>query len=400
MIGEETDVRVLVAAPRAESDGGNGIDTAAVTDTLDETMPGQTVTRRGETAVEYLRELGPTVDCVVVSDDSDLAASLREASSSVPLVGYGCETPSATLDALVPRGAGPDALADRVSLEVEQARERDHLVEANAKLTALSRHAGEITACETVDEVCDRTLDAAVDALAFNFCTVALVEGDRIVPVASTLPDDERASCDVSEGIAGRTVRTGETQVIGNMQSDPDSIFKKKGKKAVLSVPIGEQGIIQVVSDRGEKFDEQDAEFVEILSGYTNEALERLDRETALRAERDRLFAFFAGLPVPAVYVEADEGEAAALREANDAYRQVFPDAERVGESVERAFPTETERRLFGDDPVDDGPVTRRIERTVADRGLVDVSVTAVPVRTPGSTQSAYGVYLVDPSVS
>jgi putative methionine-R-sulfoxide reductase with GAF domain len=400
MIGEETDVRVLVAAPRAESDGGDGGDTATVVTTLDETIPGETVTKRGETAVEYLKELGPTVDCVVVSDDAGLAEEIHEASSNVPLVVYGCDAPAATIDAVVPRSSGPGALADRISLEIEQARERDHLVEANAKLTALSRYASKINGCETVAEVCERTLDAAVEALAFNFCTIALIEGDRIVPVASTLPDEERASCRVSEGIAGRTVRTGETQVVGDMQSDPDSVFRQKGQRAVLSVPIGDRGIIQVVSEYDDEFGQQDAEFVEILSGYTNEALQRLDREAALRAERDRLFAFFAGLPVPAVYVEAEAGTPATLMETNDAYEEVFPEAGATGQTVDRAFPTETEQRLF-DGVTDEGaPVTRRIERSVADRGAVDVSVTMVPVQVPGPTYSAYGVYLVDPTVS
>ncbi|MFC6826312.1 GAF domain-containing protein [Halopelagius fulvigenes] len=387
-----SDTRVLVVTT-----GGDAVSRESdLTSSLAARLPGQTVVRSSSTAAEYLRELGPTVDCVVsVGADPDLIRTVSETDPSIPLVVYGEEVLCTHVDAVVPPSASIDDLAARVQAEVSQSRETNHLEEVNAKLTALSRYAKRITGCETVRDVCDRTVEATNDALDFDFCIVALVEDDRIVPYRSTLPMEAERPIGIGEGIAGRTLRAGEPQVVADMQGDPDATFKERGFRSVVSVPVGEQGVIQVVTKEADAYDERDVEFLETLAGYTNEALARLEREAALRDERDRFHAFFEALPVPVAYVEAERRGEASVREINAAYERTFPEAaDALGADAATAFPTAEERRLVSDRLRDADLVDRKIERPVREEGSDSFTVVLVPLERIGLSASGYLVYV------
>lgn len=374
-----------------------GDDHAAVVESLTADLDAQVIARRGETATEYVSELGPTIDCAVsLSDDDDLVGALVDASDGVPVVVYG-ETRVDGVDEVLGPEVGVDDLVASLSGIVAADREQSELAEMNAKLTALSRHASAITGCESVDEVCDRTLTAAVDALAFTFCTVALAEGDRIVPRASTLPPESQLSCRIGEGVAGRTYRTGETQIVGELDTDEDALFTETRRSAV-SVPLGPYGVIQVVSDAPGAFTDRDAEFLEILADYTTEALARVDRETALRRERDRFHAFFENVPVPVVYVEEVDHPGGRLRcETNHAYQRTFPERpDCASADVESVFPTEAEREAFAEHLRGDGPTAATVDRETTDGDVETLSLTVVPVPAAGPLGAAYGVYVRD----
>ncbi|RDI71145.1 GAF domain-containing protein [Halopelagius longus] len=392
MASGPSDTRVLVVTTGGDAAG----EESDVASSLSAHLPGQTVVRSSSTAAEYLRELGPTVDCVVaVGADADVVWTISETDPSIPLVVYGEEVLYTHVDAVIPSTASIDDLVARVQTEVSESRETNHLEEVNAKLTALSRYAKQITGCETVHDVCDRTVEATHDALDFDFCVLAFVEGDQIVPCCSTLPMDAERPIDLGEGVAGRTLETGEPQVVADMQSDPDATFKEREFRSVVSVPVGDRGVLQVVADEADAYDEQDVEFLEILAGYTNEALARLERETALRDERDRFHAFFEALPVPVAYVEAERSGEASVREINAAYERTFPQAaDALGEDAADAFPTTGERRLVSDRLRDADPADQQIERSVREAGVEPFTVVLVPLERIGLSASGYLVYV------
>jgi len=375
--------------PGAGTGADGGSDPEAVAAGIADRLPVEVVLRDERTAAEYLAELGPTIDCVVIlgsdtgpigrlADDVSIPAVVCER----PVVG-GDDDPEPTTIPVA-------AVTERVRAVVREARRRSDLQDQNARLTALSRYTHDITGCETVDAVLDRTLEAATDALAFDYCVVMLVDGDRLVPRASTLPDPQLSSCGVTEGIAGRTLETGDAEIVADMQSDPDAVVEHEDLHAVLSVPIGSRGVLQVASRSCDAFDDRDREFAEILSGVTREALARLEREVTLRAERDRLHGFYMTLPVPVLCVERDGGEA-TVAEVNGAYEGAFGETP-TGESVSAAVPTGTERdryeRVLDDGVVSRGPVGRRV-----DGDETDVGLTVIPVSPPGGAEYAFGVY-------
>ncbi|MFD1684573.1 GAF domain-containing protein [Halobellus litoreus] len=370
---------------------GRDCDPETVLALLDEELDAEVVVRCGETATEYVSELGPTLDCVVVlGDNRPLIHDLIE-DGAVPTIV--CEPPViGRIDKAVAGENSIEELVERIRVELEHDHTRNDLRESNARLTALSHYAEDITACETVDAVAERTVEAMTDALAYHYCVVRLVEGELLVPRASTLPKPKARVFNRTDGVAGRTLRRSESEIVADIQADPDAIPEHEDLRAGLSVPIGDRGVIQVASTDRDAFDEQDREFVEILAGYTREALERIEREVTLRKERDRLHAFFGELPVPAVHIERLDG-VASVKETNRAYADQFGEVE-PGDHLSEIVSTDVEREQF-EAALETGRVSADIVERPSDDGEVrEFALSVVPVPTPGIESCAYGIYV------
>ena len=375
----------------ADSDGGSHVcDPREVADCLSRRLPFEVVLRGERTAPEYLAELGPTLDCVVVLgvDTGPLGSPVEE--GSIPAVV--CEAPivetrsDASSDAIT-----VGTVVERVRVAVHEGRARSRLRDTNARLTTLNRYARDIAGYETVDAVLDRTVEAATDALAFDFCVVLLVDGERFVPRASGLPDPDLSPFDVTEGIAGRTLAAGESEIVSDIQSDPDAVVEHDDLRAVLSSPIGSEGVLQVASYDRDAFDDRDREFAEILSGCTREALARLERETGLRTERDCLHTFYTEHPVPALRAERQDDEVVVAR-TNAAYESTFG-VDPGFHSLQDAVGTEPERELYEAVLRGDGTERGSITRSVAEGPDGRYTLTVTPASPPGRCDCAFGVY-------
>lgn len=404
------DARVLVTSVAgsesgAESAGASetGTGTRAATDEADrvaadirEELGTETVVKGAVTACEYVREFAPLLDCVVcLADEAADLAAFTDLDPSPPLVVYGGVTPSSVVGSVVRRDGGVDALAARVADRIERNRERNRLDEANTKLTALNTYTREITGCETRDDVVDGVVGAVTEALAYDRCVLGLVEAGVIVPYGNRRLDEEWPTLGTDEGIAGLTFQTGESQVVDDYASHPQNRRDNPNVTSVVSVPVDGHGVLQVTTPEPAAFDESDVEFLEIVASHAAEALARLERETALRTERDRLHAFFEGLPAPTVYVESGSGTPPVLREANTAYEAAFP-ATPIGAPVDEAFPTGVERRLFGESIRSDTPLTTSVRRDTVEDDDAEMTLTLVPVRTAGLEAAGFGVYVRD----
>ena len=380
-------------SPETDDSDGTGrrrCDPQEVAAGLAERLPADVVCRGERTAPEYLDELGPTLDCVVVlgSETGPLGGSVDD--GSVPAVV--CEGPIVD----VTGDASADAItvgevAAEVRAVVRERRDRSDLQDQNDRLTALNRYAKDITGCETIDAVLDRTVEAATDALAFDYCVILLADGDRLVSRASALPEPELKPIEITGGIAGRTLAAGESEIVADMQSDPDAVVEHDDLHGVLSVPIGSEGVLQVASRERDAFDERDREFAEVLSGYTKEALARLEREVGLRAERDRLHTLYTSLPVPVLCVERRDGEV-VVTSANAAYESVFG-AVPAEEALSVAIPADAERESYEMALCGDEPTQVAVTRSGVDGSNWEYALTLVPTSPPGVGDSTFGVY-------
>ena len=357
---------------------------------ISEQLPVEVVVKDERTAPEYLDELGPTLDCIVVlgTETGPLGAPVDN--GSVPAVV--CEVPVIDPES----GTSPDAvtvdeIAARVQVAVQNAQLRSDLQDRNTRLTALNRYARDITACQTVDAVLERTVEAATDALAFDYCVILLVDGDRFVSRASVLPDPDMTPFEITDGIAGRTLAAGDSEIVADMQSDPDAVVQHDGLRGVLSVPIGSEGVLQVASRERDAFDERDREFAEILAGYTREALARLEREAGLRAERDRLSALYTGLPTPVVCAERQDGEI-VVASTNAAYESAFGTAP-ARKPLSDVGCAETERESYKSALCADESTQVSVTRSGVDGGDQEYTLTLIPTSPPGVVDSVFGVY-------
>ncbi|MEZ3163901.1 response regulator [Halorubrum sp. RMP-47] len=161
------------------------------------------------------------------------------------------------------------------------------------KLSALHDVAEELAQSETVSEVCDRTITASKEILSFDLSVVGLTDGDVIKPqaVSEEVPPDGLVAMSVSEGILGKTYRTGESYVFDDLETVPEANPQGPYKSAI-SVPIGDHGVFQAVATTRNSFNKTDHELTELLIRHTDSALSRLQRERQLEQQTVRFDRF------------------------------------------------------------------------------------------------------------
>ncbi len=152
------------------------------------------------------------------------------------------------------------------------------------RITVLHQVAFDLQTADTIDEICERTVQAAEDVLEFDNCIVSLERGGEL-PIqakSSAIPGDGvTESMDVDEGIAGQTYRTGNSYVIDNVET-VDAAKPQGPYTSCLSIPIGDIGILQAVSEEPAFFSETDRELAELLVTHTANAISRVEHRQEL----------------------------------------------------------------------------------------------------------------------
>jgi PAS domain S-box-containing protein len=155
-------------------------------------------------------------------------------------------------------------------------------------LTALHDVADDLTTSTSVEEVCERTIDAAEEVLNLDISLVAIEEDEflQVRAASGEISPEDYEAMHVSEGLAGKTFRTGQAYVVDEASTheiaDPQGDFE-----SALSLPVGEHGNLQAVAEERNAFDEDDLELAELLVSHTRTVLDRLQRESALTALHD-----------------------------------------------------------------------------------------------------------------
>ena len=222
----------------------------------------------------------------------------------------------------------------------ERKRAQMELQETKAKIEALHDVATQAVTCTTRQDVYDLAVEAAEEILAFDLCVVDGISDGELVPraVSRGLPTDgyyDTTPIDTENNLAALVYRTGETSLVRDVR-ETDVVPAESEYRSVLSVPFGEFGVFQAVSNEPDAFDEDDRELSELLATHLTEALARVDFEEELRAERDRFAALFENLPNAVVRYDL-AGTDPIGESVNPAFEEVFGwDADTIlGESVD-----------------------------------------------------------------
>ena len=363
-----------------------------------------------EAAMERLRD--HPVDCVVSDHDMpgatglDLLADVRSEIGDLPFIlftGKGSEeiaseAISAGVTDYLQKGGGADGyemLANRVSNALSRQRAEADLRAINCKVTAIHEFATEVSTAESVDAVFERVVDVAEQVLEFDRCITARRDGEYVHPAALSegVTADEVRRFELGEGIAGRTAAEERTFVIDELDrsSDADPVADDIG--SAISVPIGGHGILQAVSSFPASFDETDVEFAELVATHACEAIEQIETENVLRAERDRLAALFDNMPLPIARIVVDGDDTQHLDETNDAFEATFgySAADSGYEETREAITPEDAERVGPNALEDDDPVRVEVRRRTVD-GVRDFLLNGIPVsRSEGGI--VYSVY-------
>ncbi|MFC5280159.1 GAF domain-containing protein [Halorubrum rubrum] len=292
-------------------------------------------------ALERLRER--PIDCVVSDHDMpestglELLETVRSEIGEIPFLlftGKGSEeiaseAISAGVTDYLQKGGGADQyemLANRVDNALSRRQAESDLLEVNRKVTAIHEFATDLSSAGTVEEVFERVVGVASEVLEFDRCLTARREGGYVYPTALSegVTEDDVRRFELGEGLAGRTVAEERTFLIEEVDKSPDADPVAHDVESAISVPIGEYGNFQAISGGRATFDERDVEFAELVTAHAAEAIDQIETERALRAERDRLATLFDNVPSPVARLVIDEAGERTLDATNDAFEETF----------------------------------------------------------------------------
>ncbi len=208
---------------------------------------------------------------------------------------------------------GEYAVADEhlftgVIQDVSDRKAAEHrLHQHTTKVTQLHEIATDITAADSRAAIHQRAADGAVELFGADVARVAVVEGDRLVPAASSSSEDigDREPMPLSFGYAGQSYQTDTVLRVddladtrstarspirdGGGESEPQP---REDPRALLSIPLEGYGVLQVLASEPGAFTERDEDVAEMLATHVVTALDRVSAEATIRRERDRLEEF------------------------------------------------------------------------------------------------------------
>lgn len=162
------------------------------------------------------------------------------------------------------------------------------LQELGTKLSELHVASRALARCSTEEEVAHAVARTLVEVLGFEHATVGLGRGDVLYPVAGVgaIAGGARPFRR-GQGVAGTVWQSGETRW-GNLDSQPEARPVSPEIRSFIAVPVGNLGVVQVISTRRDAFTDDDVSLVEILARHAFEEMRRVQLERELREQAIR----------------------------------------------------------------------------------------------------------------
>ncbi|WP_440990646.1 response regulator [Haloarchaeobius baliensis] len=161
------------------------------------------------------------------------------------------------------------------------------------RLDALNEVLGKLLETTDRHECAWVAVEAACDSLEFPIASVRLydAETDELEPVAvtdGTADDlDERLAFPGENGPAWDAYTTAEVQWYPDVEPESVTVDSHADIRSLLALPLGEYGTLVLASPAPDDFAETDHNLARILAANLQSALDRADRERAVR-ERER----------------------------------------------------------------------------------------------------------------
>jgi len=160
----------------------------------------------------------------------------------------------------------------------ELKRAQQQVVEQKNIVQQLHQTALLLSDCQSEEEALEITIEAAENILDFNLCDISLVEDDLIVTKATSAAAavETKMEVPITEGLAGRTLETGESYLVNDLEENPHARPASSKYKSALSLPIKDLGVFQAVATSKNAFSRQDLELSELLIAHMTTALEQI----------------------------------------------------------------------------------------------------------------------------
>jgi PAS domain S-box-containing protein len=283
-------------------------------------------------------------------------------------------------------------VTDRVKMEQQ-------LKETNEKITALHDVATEANACSSEAEIYDLAIEAAEEILEFDLCSIDKAEDGHLVPqsVSKGLPSDGvyyTTSLDVADTLGAKTYRDGTTYYARDLHDEGYSPAESE-YRSCLSVPVGDYGVFQAASSEADYFSDRDLELAELLISHVAVALDSMEYERELRAQRDRFATLFENIP-HAVAIDGIEDGQQTVKRLNPTFESVFgvDGDEVVGEHLDEYIvpdDSEAEASALNEQILDGTDISGAELRREADDGLRDFLLHTFTTDDP--TEDVFAIY-------
>ncbi len=173
------------------------------------------------------------------------------------------------------------------------------------------------------ESVCYEVVEAIAETYGYTQVSAYLLEGEDLVLQHQVGYERVIERIPVSEGITGRTVRTGRSVLVEDVRGDPDFLGAIEGITSEICVPLfdgGEAaGFINVESRGGVRLTGEDLRVMEALGEHVNGALSRAKLHARLRDSEEHFRA-----------LTQNSSDLVTLLSANGTIRYQSPAIERI----------------------------------------------------------------------
>ncbi len=209
-------------------------------------------------------------------------------------------------------GYGGENLVLAVVRDITKREKRKKKLEENKKkMESLHKIATDLERCEKEEEVYRQTMEAANEVLNFHDCALVMMdeETDEFV-VKKTLRSeyDEGSRVPLGKGYLSKTFIEKRSFISRDLSEDDVAEPASEDFKSAISIPIGDVGVFQAMSDEKDYFDEEDLNLAETLISHTYQVIERIKSQKELR-KRERRFRNIFDNALVGIYRTTPDGE-------------------------------------------------------------------------------------------
>ncbi|KAB1197527.1 MULTISPECIES: GAF domain-containing protein [Haloferax] len=247
-------------------------------------------------------DLGPEVAIVSRSDGSvsrpHACAVVTNSNSAVsdhaPTILYTDEAPEDVasperFDAYVERGDS-DALETQIRwILSRRSDDSDGAGTERERLKRLYEGTTTLITAATVDELYDRAIGLAEHILEFDNTSFVVHEDDGFYVRANNEDLTGFGPIPTDRGILGQTYHSQESYLVDDVLNHPDAAPDDPAYRSAVSVPMGETGVFQAISNEKDAYDETDLRLAELLVSYVSGTRARIESEAAMRHSREQI---------------------------------------------------------------------------------------------------------------
>ena len=210
-----------------------------------------------------------------------------------------------------------------VSRDITDRKEAEAtVVDRQEKIQALYETTSRLPRSRRPDVVAGHLHDLLQELFDYPVTAVNLQRGDVLVPEQVSvegpdgIPNIQPLPIE-GESIGARAYRTGETVVVEDVR-DLDNDIDYGALRGAAAVPIGEHGAVVVGRVEDGRLDSFLLRLVDILAAHAATVLDRIERENALRAERNLLDRILETSPAAIVVLNTEGAFVQASGRAED----------------------------------------------------------------------------------